>query len=305
MKKRLIAGILATTLVAPSQAQTDMQALHKELKIMSNIMKTALTLDAKDKGIRMRGVEATYLADQGVVFEVTTSNGGWNFDIADLLSDVPIPPVPDLPSVHFITSEDEMVIDIQEEIEDATRSAFESARGEMRKARNKLRNLREQEREYAWEQREYDRRLRDIDFQKRSADKTHLSQLEQNEAELRQELEEIKRKREEIAKYSEQLEVEHKALNEKRIEARQQTFKAFLAKFESGIGDVLCNYGAGLKSLPKEQNVSFVLDKFGQVDDQSSRSDRIYVFKQKDINACVINRISTDELLTRATIYDF
>mgnify|MGYP000076608708 CR=1 FL=1 len=77
-----------------------------------------------------------------------------------------------------------------------------------------------------------------------------------------------------------------------------------MAGFEESVGDMLCKYGAGIKALPKDENVSFVLSKFGSTDSRS-KQDKIYVFQHKDIQDCVRDKIDANKLLSQANTYMF
>lgn len=316
LTKPLIAATVASAMLvgdalAASHSKTDMVELSKELQIMTSIMKTSLQQSNTRQGIRFRGIDVTYLADQGVMFEVNTSKTGIHIDVAGLIGDIPgligdieVPPMPDMP-LEFVTSDNEVIINIQNDWEEMAEDALEDARDALRESRDKLRRLREREREYTWEQREYERRKRDLAFQKRNADKESLKNIEEVEKELLQEMEELKAKREEVARYADEIEQEQAKANAKRQAAALKRYKQFLSGFEDNVADVLCKYGAGLKALPKDENVSFVLPNFGQAENEHSRQDRIYVFKQQDIQGCVTGKLSANELLTKAHIYAF
>ena len=77
--------------------------------------------------------------------------------------------------------------------------------------------------------------------------------------------------------------------------------------FEETVGTMLCRYGAGLKSLPDGENISFVLSDFVQAQDNSAigTHDKVYVFKNKDVKACVTGKNSKEQLLSAVTTYIF
>ena len=67
-------------------ADVNYQQLHKQLDIMNNIIKSSVSSDSKRQGIKLSGVESTYLQGQGVLFTVRShsSRGHWgnyNFDV--------------------------------------------------------------------------------------------------------------------------------------------------------------------------------------------------------------------------------
>jgi hypothetical protein len=313
MKKTLLALALSSMTCTVSYAATDVAELSKELEIMSNILQTSLKQNNTKQGIRFRDVGTTYLADQGVMFEISTSNsgggGGGGFDFADMLDGVqqalfaaPLPPNP----VVFNGGRVELNLD-EREIEAYVENAMDQMRDVMRESRGKLRELGEQQRELAWEKRESERRKRDLEFAKRSASGEHRKNLDEHLNELTAELKQLELKQAEVERYSKTLEDEQRLQNEKQQQARKQQYVTFLSGFEDTIGNILCRYGAGIKALPGDENISFVLSDFGSHDSarRGAKQDRIYVFKYQAVKACVRDKITQDKLLAGVNSYMF
>ncbi len=63
-------------------------------------------------------------------------------------------------------------------------------------------------------------------------------------------------------------------------------------------------YGNGLKALPKNEHVSFILKSGGDKDSRRYK-DKIYVFSKKDISACSADKLSVDKLISQANNYQF
>ncbi len=304
MKKSIIALFIASLGLTQAQAKTDLPELSKELEIMTGIMQTALRQNNSRSGIRFRSIDATYLAKQGVVFEISTSNSGvWQFDLGNVLSGISVPTPPE-PPVAISGDGGNWVVEVDDEWVELAEQLAHGAQDAMRDARDKLRDLREREREYSWEQREYERRKRDLEFEKRNADEDSRKRIEERKKELESELQKLKSKQAEVSQYAAQIEEEQKKQNAERNAAKQKEYKRFLAGFESSVGDLLCKYGAGIKALPSDENVSFVLNKFGSVDSRA-KQDKIYVFKHKDIQDCVRDKIDTNKLLAQSDTYMF
>ena len=307
MNKTLIAMVAASMCATSAVAKTNIKEVTAELDIMKSIMQTSLRQSNDRQGIRFRSINARYLAKQGIVFEIATSGSSWQFsiDVGDILSQVVIPDAPQ-PPVHIVGSDQEFVVEFDDhEWQELAQEAMEDAREALRDSRDKLRDLREREREYAWEQREYERRSRDLEFEKRSADKERREEIESRSKELKTELDELKAKQEEVAKYAKEIEEEQKQQAAKRNEARDKQYKQFLAKFEDNIGNVMCRYGAGLKALPQDEHVTFILPNFGKDIHGKGDKDRIYVFNNKDIQSCVKDSINVSQLLQKAETYSF
>lgn len=304
MKKTFLAVLLATLSAGQASAQTNLQELHNELQIMSSILQTSLKQNNDARGIRFRSIGATYLAGQGVVFEVNTSgsSGSFSFDLGEIIGSIPMPVAPISPGGgdgHF-----EFKFD-HEFFEDIDEDAMDEVNESMREARERLRELRERERELSWEQRDYERRRRDLEFEKRNAEGERRKELDEEMQELESESKILESKRAELNKYAAELEAEQKKQTEQRQSALQQQYKRFLAGFENSIGEVLCRYGAGIKAVPEDENISFVLPRFSSSAQAREKQDRIYVFKNKDIRECVKEKITADKLLSKAYSYSF
>ncbi|GAC15692.1 hypothetical protein [Aliiglaciecola lipolytica] len=312
VKKLSLLTAIATALLGASSsnvwAKTNLPELQKELQIMSSIMQTSLLQSTDKKGIKLRGIDVTYLSGQGVVFELTSSahhrEFAFSFNSDGGMPEIaPIPPLPPLPIAGdhdqnvFIEFDDEQWSEVVEE-------SLRLANGAISEAREKLRELHHQEREFAWEEREYKRRLRDIEFEMRSADAEHKERLNEQKAELEAEIAELKKRQKDVDKYSKQLEAEQKQQAEQKLAQRKQQYSAFLSHFEDNVASTLCKYGNGIKALPDDENVSFILSKLGSAE-KSGAEDRIYVFKNKDIQSCVKDKMSPKQLLSNAEAYMF
>jgi hypothetical protein len=309
MKKTLLAIMMAGLTLSQAQAKTNLVELSNELEIMTNILQTALKQQNSNRGIRFRSIDTTYLAQQGVLFEIKTTGleSGFAFNFSGLLSglqDMPEPPEPPEGPVSFVGNDGSWEFEIDQEWEEYARDAVEKVRNAMHHSSDMLRELREQERELAWEQRDYSRQLRDIEFEKRNASEDQTKEIVMREKEFKEQLKELEKKKAAVAKRSEELEKQQQEQADKRNAARKKEYTRFLADFEAGVGDVLCRYGAGIKALPVEQNISFILPDFGLTDSRA-KQDKVYVFKQKDIQDCVRDKIDTNKLLSRVETYLF
>ncbi|MDO6692749.1 hypothetical protein Q4574_05610 [Aliiglaciecola sp. 3_MG-2023] len=289
-------------------AKTNLPELKSELQIMSGIIKTALTQGESKDGIKLRGLDVTYLSTQGVVFELTSSAHSRHFEFSfngdsDFAVIPELPPIPPLPEIG--DDEHNVFIEIDEEHwSEEVEESLRLASGAMNKAREKLRELNQQEREIAWEQREYTRRLRDIEFEMRNADSQRKADLLEEKTELESEIAELKEQQASVDKYAKQLAADQKQQAEQRMAQKKQQYSAFLSRFENNIATTLCKYGNGFRALPGDEHVTFVLSNFGSPQNNGSE-DRIYVFKNQDIQSCVKDKITDKQLLTNAETYMF
>ena len=246
-----------------------------------------------------------YLADQGVVFEIDSGRHGgdfFGFDFNGLINSIP------RPQWHLIQKVAVIEIDIDEnEIERMVMSIVEHGDHFDDDLSDKMRELSEEQRELGWEKREYDRSRRDLEFEKRNADSERRKEIDKRLSELNKEVAKLEAKKEGIGILSQYLEAERNQEVAKRQAAKQKLYKESLSLFEDTIGDMLCRYGAGLRSLSDDENVTFLLSDFVDADNDSviGSHDKVYVFKHKDIQACVTGKSNKDKLLSAATTYLF
>lgn len=313
MKFNVKNTVLAMTLAgitlgqANAQAPTNIKEIRNELGIMLNILQASLKQNA-NKDLRFRANAVTYLASQGVVFDIGSNSHSkvFGFDFGNMLNNLAAVPIPPVPAVSHSGNRIEIEFD-ERGFEEAIRNAFERDSEYAEETRDKMRELSERQRDVAWEQREYERKRRDLEFEKRNADSERRKEVENELSELNMELKKLEAKRTELEKYTKELSEEQSKLASEREAARQQLYSQSLAVFEETVGTMLCRYGAGLKSLPDNENISFVLSDFIQAQDNSAigTHDKVYVFKNKDVKACVTGKNNKEQLLSAATTYLF
>lgn len=277
--------------------------IEKEIEIVKGIIDTSLKQQQPDKGLRYRSLDATYLAGQGVVFTVTTSgSSGWANHMSEFISQ--IPPIPPLPEVPVIVHGGDVDIELSHEWEsfaEETAERFEEAFAE---TSEKIHDLRSDQREIAWERREIERRKRDLEFEASRGDKSRQEEIKNEFKEMEKELASLTKREQKLKTRADAFEQQRSEEIAAREKAQQEALKAFLSSFETGVGDALCRFGGGMRALPAEQHITFVLKSFSRDENRQSQ-DRIYVFDKRQVNACVQDKISADKLLTEAHIYDF
>lgn len=298
-----IAGLIALTVSMASHAVTNYEELNKELEIMNSVLATTLKQTGKQEAIRFRGLETSYLASQGVVFHVSTSQGSWGMkhDLRSFMPDVPV-----APSSPLIIGGDgrSIQIEIHDEWEHMIEDTVRQVESLFRESNEQLRDVRSDARELSWEMREYERRMRDLNFEMRNANQERKTDIQNNLDELNAEITQVKARQQELENYAATLEAEQKAQLDKQKAAYQQSNRAFLSAFEERIADTLCRFGAGLRALPDDEHISFVLKGFHSKENQG-KQDRIYVFKESDVKKCVQEKMDSVELLAKATVYEF
>tara|TARA_R110000868_G_scaffold182346_1_gene423374 strand:+ start:3689 stop:4627 length:939 start_codon:yes stop_codon:yes gene_type:complete len=308
IKKTLLALAFGGLAISPLQArsnETNIKEVRNEAGIMFNILQASLKQQSSDKNMRFRAEAVFYLADQGVVFEIDSGRHGGNFfgfDLNGLINN--IPNAPTAPNANG--SRIEINID-ENEIERMVMQFVEHGEHYDDDLSDKMRDLNEEQRELGWEKREYARTRRDLEFEKRNADSQRRKAIEKRQSELDKEVAKLEAKTKEIEKFRSDLKAERNQEVAKRQAVKQKLYKESLSLFEDTIGDMLCRYGAGLRSLSEDENVTFLLSDFVDADNDSviGSHDKVYVFKHKDIQACVTGKSNKDKLLTAAKTYLF
>lgn len=305
MKSILVAGLLTTSMTAIA-ASPNMVELNKELEIMSGVIDTALKQDASRDGIRYRSVETTYLAKQGVVFDINVRSrgAGWSAQLSQMLPTMPVAPVAPRAPVVISSSDSDFEFEVSEDWEEFAEETMERLSDVFRESSSQIRELRSQERELASEKRELERRKRDLEFELRMAGNGREKEIKEELKELDKEMNQYVSREKELENHAAELEKEQNERVAKQKEAQEQAYKQFLANFEGNIGDTLCRFGAGLRSLPDDENISFVLKDFSR-DTRGKDTDRIYVFSKRKVKDCLQEKINPSQLISSADIYEF
>lgn len=285
----------------------DYDAIAKELTLMKSVLDTALKQPSAKSGIRYRGLSANYLADQGVVFEVSSSQSrSFSFFGHDNQHMPVAPHAPQTPATPVIPN----IINIEgmedgiERIELIVENAMENVEMAFFEHRDELQQLREEERDIAWELRDAQRELRDLNFTLRNADAQSKPELTKEIQQIEQKITQYEAKQEAAEAQSQELLTARKTKLAQQQAQKEQAKKQFLAQFEMQVGDALCRFGAGLRAVPSDAFINFVIKDMAITSDGHS-ANQIYVFKMRDIKDCVQEKIDTNGLLTAAKVYQF
>lgn len=298
---KTVIALLLTTGGLSVHAKTDVKELTDELEIMTSILQTSLRQNDKGSAIRTRSIEVTYLANQGVVFDISTTRGSshFNFDFSSMPMVPPVPPVP------VNGSEREWIVEFEnQEWSEIAHEAMDHAHDAMEKVREQLRDLNDKSRDYNWQVRDYERKRRDLEFEMRSADNQRKKEIQTDLKDLEGQIKSVELKQKEAQEFASNLEKQQKQKADEKVKAMNAQIKQFVVNFENNVSSALCKYGAGIKALDINENVSFVLSNFGD-NLRGSRQDRIYVFSHSDVQDCVKDKVDANKLLTKAEIYSF
>lgn len=301
--------LMSTALLAAEQGTEQYSGLHKQLSIMSDIIKSSVTDKSANQLSKINSIESTYLRGQGVVFTISSAanNSQWgnysfNFSMPEMPTLPEIPAAPIAPEVNQNFHE-KFDIDINQTVSHAMESAavgYERIVEIFEHNRDKTRELREEQRELAYNLRDVEREKRDLNYQlARASDERKaeiikdLKSLEKQESKLNEDKVKITDKANDLAK-------KQKAEQSKRIEHRAQYYQQLTVK----LTETLCLYGNGLKELPKQEHVSVILKSAGE---QSSGryKDSILVFTKEDIASCSADKISAAKLMDKSQAYQF
>jgi hypothetical protein len=308
MKKLLLSVLAVTAMAAPLQADELKQPyskLKKQIDIMSKIISTSLSDGDnvhRSGGVNVSGV---YLKSQGVVFEIDSARGirqvlskfGHDSSFRFTLPERPIIAVKPIKPVIF--GDDDINILVEEGLEQAA-EAYEEVIEAFREQSEHTRELREEQRELAYEMRNYARRKRDMEFEMRHAD-GNSKDLKENLGELEQEIKRLELKNNELNERAEKEESQLKQKQQLQQDKLAKAKKQYFARLDTSIAETLCDYGAGLRQLAKNERVTFIIDVPGS----KNISKKIHSFTKKNIISCIMEDKTSTELLKSAESYYF
>lgn len=280
--------------------------MHKQLDIMSNIIKSSVSTQESRKGSRITGIESTYLKGQGIVFTINSSSGNnrWgNFNFNFAMPDIPVAPI--APIVPSRSSNDEIEFESQinesvaRTMEEAS-EAYEHAMTSFEHNREGYRELREEQRDLSYELRDVAREKRDIEYKLRRSD-------DENKKELKSELAALNKKAAKLALDEKEFKLKSDKLQKKQQAQKVEQEKArgvYYQGLKTSLTETLCLYGNGLKALPKNEHVSVILKSAGEKDGRRYK-DSILVFTKNDISDCSSDKITVSKLTKKSKNYQF
>jgi len=313
-------ALLALSVSAASSDKAEYADMKKQLNIMSDIIKSSVSVQNGRKGSKISNIQSTYLRGQGIVFTISSgshSNRWGNFNFNFTMPDLPVmPPLPVKPVAsasasasysgeyeHDDDGDGVFSHDFNERMSDAFESAnrgYERAVESMERSRDVYRELKSDQRDLRNEVRDLQREKRDLEYQMRRADDSSKAELGKQMAKLSSRQAEFEKTRAELNKKSEQLRNEQNSRRTKQDNDRS----TFYRELNQSLAETLCLYGNGLKSLPKNENVSMII-KSGGSKDNGRYKDQVFVFSKKDISACSSDNITSAKLLKNGNGYQF
>ena len=303
MKKMMMCSVIAivtgcASVQSLAQAPEQLSAIAREVSIMENILSTALKQDTDKK---VRAINANYFAKQGIVFELDIRGANRWHAIFSGAPDAPLPPMPDIDfsdvNIEFISDHVEI---ISEQAVESSREAYQHAMEVMRDGAEKVRDIAEKERDVSRELRDLEREKRDLEFARRHDNSAEEKELAARKKSVEKEIKALEKQQTKLTKEQKKARQEISAKQAQREKQKAVEQKQLLEKINQSISLTLCDYGSGLRSLPNNEHVSFVLGGLGQ----NSKS-LIKVFNKSDIKKCVIGETKASELARKAVSYQF
>ena len=282
-------ALAATMTVASAHAEAPahLEALQQELRVAEDVIEAALD-NVPD--LRVSGVEADYLAGQGVLISLSVSTGwpgsGYGRRVVRIIRDEDISvPMPEM--VH------EILADLELDLPTMGRRPPDLAA--LRELRNEQRQLRNQQRKVR--NRIWAARL-DAATASDAGDAGTVAALEG----------EMQRLEAEEDALEERIDAEYERLASTREVAAAETVEqdeeartgsaadgSSAADFDAALARVVCDYGATLKSLPREERLSLrVRERAG---------DTFHVFRFDDVIACQRGELTPEALLGNGVSY--
>lgn len=300
-------ALLALSVSATSKAEVNYGDMHKQLNIMSDIIKSSVG-DQKDrKNSSISGIESTYLSGQGIIFTISSGSrsrnwGNYNFNF--VMPELPVMPVmPIAPLKDRDNEDDRFENDINESVSNALESAsqrYERAIEAMDQDREQFRELRDEQRDLNHEIRDLEREKRDLEYQIRRADQNSKLEMTKKIKQLEQKRIEIEKGRAVLSEKSQELQKQQQSQRAEQAKERV----AFYKKLTTSLAETLCLYGNGLKALPKNEYISLIVKSAGDKEDHRYK-DQIFVYSKSDVSDCSADKINVAKLLDKSKKYQF
>lgn len=253
--------------------------------------------------------------------------GNVTFVEAGEIPDVPVPPVPTTPELaekikhaeevveaivemEFVTEDNQLFIEMsRDELQDLERemqkvsALSRTTRGvsekEQREIREKQRELRKKHYEFAKKANRVEREVRAVERKIRDAELTRELGDEKSEKKiiaLQGALKDLSVKLKDIHSEMAEFKVEAAEMAKQAKKKVKDQQRDLLKSYVNVISEVTCSFGGGLKSVAKNEHITFYVNGF---------ADQYFVFKQSDIQKCAIGDINSKELLSKAVTYQF
>ena len=277
----LVVAACMTVSQAHAEPPSHLDPLQREMRIVEDVIDAAL----RDvPGVRVGAVEADYLAGQGVLISLSLRTPWFGprhgQRVVRIIRDQDMAvPVPDM--VHEILADLELDLDIPML---AHRSVDLSALRELREEQRALRNQQRKVRQRIWGTR---LEMAGGEGEEDAADTV---------AGLEEEMERLEAEDDALeARIDAEYEKLRSARDVAEVEVSATAEAPPAADFDTTLVQAVCDYGATLKSLPRDEHLSVrVRERDG---------DTFHVFRFDDVVGCQRGAMTPDELLGKGVSY--
>lgn len=328
VRNSLWASALAAFLAFPAAAQEDpYDPLKRNVEAFTGMLEQALELDGGLFGLGGERIDSMYLAGHGLVLEVRSNlaNARSQLNLVVLNNSLLALRQSDNPFAMLarqareqaegeepLTDEDEQNprlelllrardIDYSDTVNSAIAQAGEYARilrdadgvdnDSFERLRVEIESLRQENRDGV-------ERLRELTEELSASAAEQGERFEQALSELTAEMGQLRERAEEMA---DDLREQSESAQAERAERWQQD----VASLELGLTAAMCEYGASLRELPANENVTVILNGLGDESSSGGRADLVHNFSKYDLLLCAEGDIDPAGLGERSGRYSY
>lgn len=292
--KPFIACVALSLGFCATAKDVDFIAMDRDVSIFENVLSSALQ---HDLGKSIRQIDGFYLKRQGIVFNIAVRSEPRWFAYNNQTGDS---------KIEFFDFDPEQLDSMVEHVsqwgedmasysKDALRQAMESARMQAEEARRAAEQAREVNREI----RDLERERRDLDFAKNLEQKEEQAELKERLKQLETRLEALQQEQQKLAQTQSTMKQNLAEQKAKQQTKKLEDEKKLKMQLADALSKTLCDYGAGLKALPSDEHVSFVISGVKE------KQKQVYVFAKEDIGDCINSKITAEKLQNKAEHYLF
>ncbi|MYA36286.1 MAG: hypothetical protein F4030_02610 [Gammaproteobacteria bacterium] len=301
VRNTLLPAVLAAFLAFPAVAQEDLyDPLKRNVEAFTGMLEQALELDGGLFGLGGERIDSMYLAGHGLVLEVRSNlaNARSQLNLVVLNNSVLALRQGDNPFAMLARQS-------EDEAEDAVDTAISQAGEYARILRDadgvdddSFEQLRVEIESLRQENRDGVERLRELTEELSASALEQGERFEQALSELTAEMGQLRERAEEMA---DELREQSESAQLERAERWQQD----VASLELRLTGAMCEYGASLRELPSNENVTVILNGLGDESSGGGRADLVHTFSKSDLLACAEGDIDPALLGERSGRYSY
>ncbi|MEJ6474374.1 hypothetical protein [Pseudoalteromonas piscicida] len=288
-------GTIAAITSSLVHGQVPNDELKREVAIFERVLVSALQHDTQDQ---VRSVSGYYLKDQGAVFELSLKRRHrleWLSHLDDF-DDVAAIGEFELPKFDVDIAE----VEFAEPIAEAFSHAYSEAAEKVKAGAEKVREAVEQERENRIRLRELERQKAELEFAKTHESNQQADELTESLKEVEKRIQKLSLKESELKELKDKLKASLEASRAKRQKDQALKQQALEKNLTTSLARSLCDYGAGLRSLPEDEHISFIYNGLS-----GQKEKQIFVYPKALVQQCVTGKKTAKELREAAVSYRF